>query len=182
MRVAGKVWGETSLIHANGVLEFHRIAITNGGHCSKHKHDYKWNGFYVESGCLVVKVWQKDYDLVDETHMYRGDFVQVKPGLYHSFEAKENTVAFELYWAEFNHDDIVRETVGGALEPEVKSEIEKFIGGGQLFDEKKSDLSKLRSDFAKANGMYSGPDSSTTFSDGSIYNADGEMIRSPDEH
>jgi len=24
----------------------------------------------------------------------------------------EDTVAFELYWAEFNHDDIQRETVG----------------------------------------------------------------------
>jgi len=115
MRIAGKVWGETSLIHANGVLEFHRIAITAGGHCSKHKHDYKWNGFYVENGELVVKVWQKDYDLVDETRLIRGDFMQVKPGLYHSFEATENTVAFELYWAEFSHDDIVRETVGGAL-------------------------------------------------------------------
>jgi hypothetical protein len=24
----------------------------------------------------------------------------------------ENTVSFELYWAEFDHDDIKRETVG----------------------------------------------------------------------
>ena len=23
--IAGKVWGQTELIHANGVLEFHRI-------------------------------------------------------------------------------------------------------------------------------------------------------------
>ena len=28
---AGKVWGETELIHANGVLEFHRIQTVKGG-------------------------------------------------------------------------------------------------------------------------------------------------------
>ena len=36
----------------------------------------------------------------------------VKPTEYHQFEAEEDTVAFELYWAEFNHDDIVREDHG----------------------------------------------------------------------
>ena len=27
---AGKIWGETKLIHANGVLEFHRIQYKKG--------------------------------------------------------------------------------------------------------------------------------------------------------
>jgi quercetin dioxygenase-like cupin family protein len=113
MRKAGKVWGETSLIHANSALEFHRIEIEQDGYCSKHMHEFKWNGFYVESGHLVIKVWQDEYDLIDETTLGPGDFMQVKPGLYHSFHAAEDTIAFELYWAEFNHDDIVRESVGG---------------------------------------------------------------------
>ena len=113
MRKAGKIWGETALIHANGVLEFHRIEALAQTQCSKHKHQFKWNGFYVESGHLVIRVWQDDYDLCDVTHSKPGDFMQVKPGLYHSFEALKDTIAFELYWAEFNHDDIVRETVGG---------------------------------------------------------------------
>ena len=30
----------------------------------------------------------------------------------HQFEGLEDGVAFELYWAEFNHDDIVRRTQG----------------------------------------------------------------------
>ena len=29
-----------------------------------------------------------------------------------SFEGLEDGVAFELYWAEFNHNDIVRESCG----------------------------------------------------------------------
>ena len=111
--IAGKVWGQTELIHANGVLEFHRIDFRAGGVCSKHKHQFKWNGFYVISGRMKVRVWQKDQqDLVDETILGPGDFTRVKPGYMHQFEGIEDGVAFELYWAEFNHDDIQRETVG----------------------------------------------------------------------
>ena len=109
---AGKIWGSTELVHANGVLEFHKIDYVQGGVCSKHKHAYKWNGFYVISGKMKIKVWQKDYDLIDETILGPGDFTRVKPGLYHSFEGLEDGQAFELYWAEFNHDDIIRESVG----------------------------------------------------------------------
>jgi mannose-6-phosphate isomerase-like protein (cupin superfamily) len=109
---AGKIWGQTELIHANGVLEFHKIDYKAGGVCSKHKHQFKWNGFYVVSGKMKIRVWQKDYDLIDETVLGPGDFTRVKPGLMHSFEGMEDGVAFELYWAEFNHDDIQRESVG----------------------------------------------------------------------
>ena len=112
--LAGKIWGQTELIHANGVLEFHRIEFKKDYQCSKHKHRFKWNGFFVESGKMKIKVWKNDYDLVDETILNPGDFTRVKPGEYHSFEGLEDGVAFELYWAEFNHDDIVRETVGGS--------------------------------------------------------------------
>jgi len=109
---AGKIWGQTELIHANGMLEFHRIDFKAGGVCSKHKHQFKWNGFYVVSGKMKIRVWQRDYNLIDETILGPGDFTRVKPGLMHSFEGMEDGVAFELYWAEFNHDDIQRESVG----------------------------------------------------------------------
>ena len=52
---AGKIWGQTELIHANGVLEFHRIEYKKNVACSIHKHKFKWNGFFVESG----KMWSK---------------------------------------------------------------------------------------------------------------------------
>lgn len=121
--VAGKIWGRTELVFANGVLEFHRIHANKGGICSKHKHQFKWNGFYVQEGQLVVRVWKNDYDLVDETVLGPGEFTQVRPGEYHQFEALEDTVTFELYWAEFDHNDIERETVG-RLENENTSDLE----------------------------------------------------------
>ena len=109
---AGKVWGTTQLIEANGALEFHRIEMEEGGVCSKHLHRYKWNGFYVESGRMLIRTWQRDYDLCDVTILNEGDYHKVKPGLYHQFECLEEGVAYELYWAEFNHNDIERESVG----------------------------------------------------------------------
>ena len=109
---AGKILGQTELIHANGVLEFHRIEYKKNVACSKHKHEFKWNGFFVESGKMMVKVWQKDYDLIDETILNAGDFMRVKPGVFHQFIGLEDGVAFELYWAEFDHNDIKRESVG----------------------------------------------------------------------
>lgn len=110
--IEGKVWGQTELIEANSSLEFHRIDINKGGTCSKHKHKFKFNGFYVVSGKLSVKVWKNDYELVDETIITDGQYTVVRPGEYHQFEALEDTLAFELYWAHFDHDDIERESVG----------------------------------------------------------------------
>lgn len=110
--IAGKVWGQTELLEANGVLEFHRIETKKGGVCSKHCHRHKWNGFFVEQGALIIRVWKSNYDLVDETVLTAGMYTKVAPGEYHQFEALEDTVAFELYWAEFNHDDIERASVG----------------------------------------------------------------------
>ena len=56
MYKAGKIWGETELILANNALEFHRIDFKKGGVCSKHKHEWKWNGFYVVSGEMKIRV------------------------------------------------------------------------------------------------------------------------------
>lgn len=110
---AGKVWGQTEKIKANGVLELHRIEATAGSRCSMHKHEHKWNGFYVEAGLLKIITRKNDYDLVDETILGPGDYTEVPPGEFHRFEALEDTVAFELYWAaELKHNDIEREDVG----------------------------------------------------------------------
>jgi quercetin dioxygenase-like cupin family protein len=109
---SGKIWGKTELIESNGLFEFHRIEAQKGGTCSKHLHKFKWNGFFVESGKLLIRAWKEDYTLVDETILIAGEYTKVPPGEYHQFEALEDTVAYELYWAELNHNDIVRESVG----------------------------------------------------------------------
>lgn len=106
--IAGKAWGETEQILANPSVEFHRIRVKRGKKCSEHKHQSKWNGFYVVKGSLSVRVWKNDYDLIDVTTIGPGQFMQVKPGEYHQFEALEDTDAFELYWAGLDGADIQR--------------------------------------------------------------------------
>lgn len=109
---AGKVWGETRLIDSNAALEFHRIQVVPGGVCSRHCHRFRYNGFFVESGRLLIRVWKNDYDLVDETVLGPGEYTRVAPGEYHQFEALEPTVAFEIYWVEMPPVDIQRDTPG----------------------------------------------------------------------
>lgn len=115
--ISGKVWGQTELVFANSNIEFHRIDIKKGGTCSKHKHSFKFNGFYCMAGQLLIRTWKNDYDLVDETILKEGDFMSVSPGEFHQFEALEDCIAFELYYAHFDHDDIQRETVGELKDP-----------------------------------------------------------------
>lgn len=117
MKKAGKIWGETVQIVANSSLELHRIEIHPDTQCSKHCHRYKWNGFYVEKGRVMIRVWKNDYDLVDETILEVGDYTEVKPGDFHQFVAvgEDMAVVFEVYFANFQHDDIDRESVGGVV-------------------------------------------------------------------
>jgi mannose-6-phosphate isomerase-like protein (cupin superfamily) len=110
--INGKIWGHTELIESNNSLELHRLVIGAGGVCSKHKHNNKWNGFFLESGDLEISVWKNDYDLVDQTILRSGEYTKVPPGEDHQFKALSDCVVFELYWTEFNPNDIERETVG----------------------------------------------------------------------
>ena len=113
---AGKVWGETELVLQTPFVEFHRIWIKAGGFCSTHKHEFKWNMFYVTSGKLQIHVHKNDYDLVDTTELGTNEWTTVKPGEFHSFEAVEDTLAFEVYYPEPLSTDIIRKTVGGSVE------------------------------------------------------------------
>ena len=80
---SGKAWGLTKSLFSNDNFEVHRIEIKCKGFCSKHLHRYKHNIFFVESGCLKVKVWKNDYNLVDETKLDAGEIMDVSPGEYH---------------------------------------------------------------------------------------------------
>ena len=111
---AGKVWGHTEAILQNPVVEFHRISVQAGYRCSTHKHSYKWNGFYVETGELEIHVIKNDYELTDVTVLGQGQFTTVRPNEYHYFVCTQDCVAFEIYYPELLSEDIQRQNVGGA--------------------------------------------------------------------
>ena len=96
-------------------VEIHRIKVNKGGFCSEHKHEHKWNAFFVETGCLEVTIYRQDAGrtIEDKTILHGGDSTFVEPGVYHKFHALEPTIAFEAYWVELSQFDIVRKNVGG---------------------------------------------------------------------
>jgi mannose-6-phosphate isomerase-like protein (cupin superfamily) len=98
-------------------MEMHRITVKAGHCCSKHLHSHKWNGFYIERGELLVKVWQPSGTL-DETRLGPGDTLEVPPGVAHQFVALTDVLAFEAYWHGPLTEDIIRHSVGGPLTPE----------------------------------------------------------------
>ena len=112
--IQGKVWGSTQPLFCKNNVEMHRIEAKKGGYCSKHKHEHKYNAFYIESGKLKITAWKNDYDLVDETIITDNQITTCPPQEYHMFEALEDTVAYEIYWVELNEKDIQRENCGGS--------------------------------------------------------------------
>jgi mannose-6-phosphate isomerase-like protein (cupin superfamily) len=113
MNKSGKVWGETANIFSKNNVSIHRIEIKSDSWCSTHKHERKYNAFFVESGHISVHVWKNDYDLIDITHLKKGESTTVKPGEFHKFECHEDSVVYEIYWTELLEDDIVRKDSGG---------------------------------------------------------------------
>jgi len=113
MNKHGKVWGCTKNLFCKNNVEIHRIEVKEGGYCSKHKHNHKYNSFFVERGRLKITVWKNDYELVDETIISDQEMSTVQPKDYHKFEAIEDTVAYEIYWTEIDKEDIIRENCGG---------------------------------------------------------------------
>tara|TARA_R110001583_G_scaffold194567_2_gene365775 strand:+ start:389 stop:739 length:351 start_codon:yes stop_codon:yes gene_type:complete len=113
MKTQGKVWGLTQEIFKNNNFELHRIETKKGGFCSIHRHLHKYNAFYIESGKLEITIYETDYDLIDKTIISSGDLTIAKPGTFHKFEALEDTICYEIYWVELNHNDIERKNVGG---------------------------------------------------------------------
>ena len=115
MDISGKVWGITSKIFDKNNVEIHRIVGKAARYCSKHKHDHKFNMFFVEKGEVNIRIWKNDYDLVDTTILKESQSCIVPPGEYHQFEITKDSIAYEIYWVELDTKDIVRENVGGAL-------------------------------------------------------------------
>jgi mannose-6-phosphate isomerase-like protein (cupin superfamily) len=113
MSKRGKIWGVTETLLATPFLEVHRLTIKPNARCSLHSHQFKWNGFFVQSGSLTISVQKNDYPLTDDTVLGPGDFTTVKPGEFHRFISGDEEVrAIEVYYPEPLSEDIVRKDCG----------------------------------------------------------------------
>ena len=112
----GKVWGQTELLLQTPTIEIHRLTIEPRMACSLHKHEFKWNAFFVSRGMLMIEVQKNNYKLTDITTLGPGDLCTVKPNEFHRFvTGDEPCEGIEIYYTEPLSEDIVRQTTGGPL-------------------------------------------------------------------
>lgn len=116
---AGKIWGETQVLLSTPAIEVHQLRIIPNAWCSLHRHQSRWNAFYVTAGQLLVHVRAKGYDLDDTTVLRAGEFTTVPPGLWHKFETQgEGAECIEVYYpAAMGIEDIERQGAGGRQIP-----------------------------------------------------------------
>jgi len=118
MDKSGKYWGTTRRVFFQNNVEVHYLEIDDGGYCSEHKHEHKFNRFIMIEGRLKVVSWKSgDDEEPDFVYLNPGDECTIKPEIYHKFE-NANTDGgicrvIEIYWTELNPDDICRRLVGG---------------------------------------------------------------------
>ena len=108
----GKIWGTSKEIFTKNNVSIHRIEIKKDSCCSKHYHKYKNNIFFVEKGKILVRHWQNDYDLIDETILAEGEICNIPPCHYHQFIGLDDSIVYEIYYVELLDNDIFRENCG----------------------------------------------------------------------
>lgn len=109
-----KFWGDTQCIFVSPYTEMHNLHINKGGFCSRHKHEFKYNRFCVLDGKIKVILYTEDGTITEEKTLSTNDMFDVKPNIYHSFDALEDSIVVEIYWVDtLNPYDISRQTIGG---------------------------------------------------------------------
>jgi len=110
----GKIWGYTMMPFAFNNIESHGIQVDAGTYCSNHDHRTKWNRFFVLVGKLKICQYTDDGEsITDETIVGPWEVTDVPPGVRHTFEALEDTIAVEYYWSPLDPDDIDRHGTHG---------------------------------------------------------------------
>lgn len=112
-----KIWGSTWKIAHEPAFEVWGLKIEPRAHCSRHKHQNKWNKFLILSGSLTVQLfsWKSAEHPEEVFTLGPGEGLTVPPGVWHRFHTHDQPCeAIEMYWVSvIDPDDIDRADVGG---------------------------------------------------------------------
>ena len=104
-------WGEKLNIFCNDLCEVSILELVPNQRCSWHKHNAKYNLFYVLEGELFIKT-DKGISRLKE-----GEFFTTRPLEMHEFQtASQYTKIMEIMYVKYDPEDIQRETLGGSTE------------------------------------------------------------------
>jgi len=106
-----KTWGEKWNIFQNDLCEVSVLELKSYRRCSWHKHQTKFNQFFVLDGTLFIKV--KD----GIARIEKGQIFTTRPGEMHEFQTgAEGALVQEIMYVKYDPEDIERETLGGPID------------------------------------------------------------------
>ena len=106
-----KTWGEKKNIFQNDLCEVSVLDLVPNQRCSWHRHQTKFNTFYVIEGELFIKTeW-------GVAQLQAGQDFTTRPMEWHEFQtAKLPCKVIEVMYTQYDAEDIERETLGGSIE------------------------------------------------------------------
>ncbi len=111
-----KIWGERVLLRKDSTHANSLLSIDPGMECSWHRHQAKFNLFYVISGKVGIVTEEPGLGK-QETSLTAGQCFTTKPGQWHKFVAYEHSLVIEEMYVDYDEGDIERQTTGGYRSP-----------------------------------------------------------------
>lgn len=111
MERSHKSWGEKWNIFRNDTCEVSILELNPNRRCSWHKHQAKYNLFFVMEGEIFIKT-NEGIAKVGEKQTFT-----TRPGEWHEFQTGVlPAVVMETMYVQYESEDIERETIGGPVD------------------------------------------------------------------
>ena len=106
-----KTWGEKWNVFENDLCEISLLYLKPQKRCSWHRHQAKYNQFFVIEGEVKIKTeW-------GTALITKGQIFTTRPGEWHEFQTTgEPAILQEIMYVQYDSSDIERETLGGDLD------------------------------------------------------------------
>jgi mannose-6-phosphate isomerase-like protein (cupin superfamily) len=115
MNRESKIWGMRWLLRKDSVSAASLLELNEGHRCSWHRHQMKYNLFFVISGKIGI-VTEELGGVKKETILKDNGIFTVRPGQWHEFRIYADSVVIEIMYVEYDEGDIERKTLGGQIE------------------------------------------------------------------
>lgn len=104
-----KVWGTKQVLWENSMCEIDILSLKKDTRCSWHKHQQKYNLFYLVNGSVGIRTEE------GESILSSGELIEVQPGMFHEFRVYEDSMMIEIMYVNYDESDIERANEGGKL-------------------------------------------------------------------
>ena len=106
-----KTWGNKWNVFQNDLCEVSLLYLEPKQRCSWHRHQTKYNQFFVIEGEIFIK---NEYTTVK---IGKGQIFTIAPGEWHEFQTGQNpAIVQEIMFVQYDAGDIERSILGGPLD------------------------------------------------------------------